>query len=570
MAKPEHKDVPKQATAQGLPIATSGVPQLAQEPGAQTMELSTALGEWFKQAKAHQQAGALQEAEVLYRRILSFVPDHVEALSRLGTIRLMLGHREDCVILLGISLRFNPAQADALNNRGIALRGLGRHQEALASYNGAIVLKPDYAEAYNNRGNVLFDLKKFQDALTSYEHALKLRPEYADAFNGQGRALACLKRHAEAIASFDAAIAINPKYADAYDNRGAVLHELSQHEAAIASFDQAAEVNANHYGADLRRGLIRLLCGNYLEGWAYYDRWRSRQKRGRNQGFESTLWRGEQPIADKTVLIWGEQGLGDEIQFSRYVGQVSDMGAHIVLEVAPPLKALLSSLPVAGNFSVIARGEAVPHFDLHASVVSLPMLLGAELESIPLSRRYLFADQKKSAQWARRMEKQPKTTLRVGIAWAGSPKLPMDKQRSIPLALLAPLFEITGVSFYSLQKGDTSVAELHASPWKHLMVDWTEDLQDFADTAALVDNLDLVICVDTSVVHLAGALGTPVWLLNRFNTCWRWLLDREDSPWYASVKVFRQPSLGDWTGAVQLLVQALQQRVRGDLPSTGI
>ena len=526
-------------------------------------QLASLKQEWYAKAQAHQRAGELKEAEALYRHILSFEPTQAEVLSRLGTVRLLLGNREDCVIYLGLSLHLNPKQVDTLNNRGIALRGLRRHDEALASYDAAIKLKPDYAEAYNNRGNILLDLRRYEDALASFDHALELKSNYGDAHNGRGRALSGLKRPAEAIRSFDQAIAINPNHADAHNNRGFALAELRDHEAALNSFDQAAAINPNHVSADLSRGMMRMLKGDYQEGWRHYERWRVKQKRGRNHGFEQQLWTGVEPIADKTILLWGEQGLGDEIQFSRYATLLAEMGAKVILEVHPHLKQLLATMPIANDFTVIGRGDPVPPFDWHASVVSLPLHLGANLENIPFNRRYVFPDQRSTAQWARRVEQHSKRQLRVGLVWAGSEQLALDAQRSIEFALLEPLLKIPNVSFYSLQKGDKATEQLRAHSLGNLLVDWTAELNDFSDTAALIDNLDLVIGVDTSVMHLAGALGKPAWLLNRLNTCWRWLLEREDSPWYASMRIFRQTTQDEWPPVIEQASEALRKMLPG-------
>ena len=286
-----------------------------------------------------------------------------------------------------------------------------------------------------------------------------------------------------------------------------------------------------------------MLLGDFDRGWKKHEwRWQTAQLKNAKRNFLRPLWLGSEEIEGRTILLHAEQGLGDTIQFCRYVPLLAGRGARVILEVQKPLRELMTTL--TGAVQVVSRGDPLPPFDLHCPLLSLPLAMATRLETIPSAVPYLAAGESKTGAWQKRLGADEKP--RIGIVWAGSPRkeLPganrIDGQRSISFDQLAPLFQIAECAFYSLQKGDDAVRQLRASSWRHAVVDWTDDLQDFSDTAALMENLDLIVSVDTSVAHLAGALGKPFWLLNRYNTCWRWLADREDSPWYPTARLFRQ------------------------------
>ena len=276
------------------------------------------------------------------------------------------------------------------------------------------------------------------------------------------------------------------------------------------------------------------------------------------------MWLGSDEIAGKTILLHAEQGLGDTIQFCRYAPLVSARGARVILEVQAPLHDLMSTLSDA--VQIVSAGQPLPDFDLHCPLLSLPLAFATRLETIPSPTPYLSAQEKKARAWRERLGRYHKP--RVGLVWAGNPRkeLPganrIDGQRSLALDRLAPLFQVAACEFFSLQKGDDAVRQLRDSAARQQVIDCTDDLHDFSDTAALIENLDLVISVDTSVAHLAGALGKPFWLLNRYNTCWRWLLDREDSPWYPTARLFRQDATREWEPVIQRVAAALRDHVR--------
>jgi hypothetical protein len=412
---------------------------------------------------------------------------------------------------------------------------------------------------------VLKDTRQFDAALASYDRAIAIEPQYAEAHTNRGVVLKELGRFEPALASHDQAIAITPDCAEAYSNRGVLLYELKRVDAALASYTEAIALRPDYARAYENRAYAFLLSGNFDQGWSDYE-WRSKYDDGSScvqiDRFAQPLWLGEESIAGKTILLHGEQGLGDRIQFCRYATLVAARGATVILEAPGPLKDLFSH--VEGVTRIVARGGALPHFDYQCPLLSLPLAFKTTLSTIPADVPYLKSSPEKIRYWGEVLG--DKTKLRVGLVWSGGfrpdqPELAsVNGRRNIPLAQLAPLNH-PGIEFYSLQKGQPAESELAGlieGNWDGPpLIDFSDRLRDFSDTAALMEHLDLVISVDTSTAHLAGALGKPVWILNRFDTCWRWLLDRTDSPWYPTVSLYRQQSAGDWAGVVE--------RVRADL-----
>ena len=562
------------------------------------------------QAVALHQQGALATAEALYRRVLAAAPRQANALHLLGVLIAQRGRPDEAIALIGAAVAEAPddaifhanlgrarkaagQQTEALasfdcaialgstdpgvfNDRGNLLRDLQRPQAALDSLDAAIALRPDYVEAFNNRGNALLDLGRHQEALASYAQAIALRPDYAEAFSNRGNALLDLERYQEALASYDQAIALRPAYADAVANRGAALGVLGQHAAALQSYVQALALRPDHPAARFGRAGCLLLSGDLARGWVEYEwRWRMPALAMHGPRFARPPWLGAEPLAGKTVLLHAEQGFGDTLQFCRYATLVAARGARVVLGVARPLTRLLATLD--GCAQVFSDGEPVPAFDLHCPLMSLPLAFGTTLETIPPPAR-LAPPADAVAEWRRRLAPLP--TPRVGLCWAGAPRRDdpaaraIDRRRSITLAHYAPLAGVAGPTFIAptfiaLQKGEA--AAQMATPDAGISVhDWTDELDDFADTAALIEALDLVITVDTAVAHLAATLGKPTWILSRFDGCWRWLIDRRDSPWYPSVRLFRQPAPGDWDAVINAVAAALRDFTRQSPPSCAV
>jgi len=503
----------------------------------------------------------LEEALASYDRALTLRPEFAEALSNRGVALHELKRFAEALTNYDRALVVQPNFAEAHSNRGVVLHELKRFAEALTSYDRALTLRPDYAEAFYNRGNALQQVERFEEALASYDRALSLRQNYAEALSNRGNTLKELAWFDEALASCDRALAIRPDYSDALLNRGVALHELNRFEEELASYDRVLALQPDHADARFNAAVCLLLIGDFDRGWREYEwRWVVQAARDRGRAFRQPLWRGEADVKGKTVLIHSEQGLGDTIQFCRFATLVTRRGARVILEVQPELKSLMSSLN--RGITVIAQGDEIPKFDCHTPLMSLPFDFKTTLADIPKQTSYLFAPKRKTRAWRKRLDRQNRP--RVGLVWAGSPRhgqpaaKRLDRQRSIAFDQLAPLFQTSECEFYSLQKGDDAVMQLRRSPLRQCVIDWTDELYDFSDTAALIENLDLIITVDTAVAHLAGALGKSFWLINRYNTCWRWLLDREDSPWYPTARIFRQPRWGDWAPIIGRIARELR------------
>lgn len=490
-----------------------------------------------------------EDAIASYDKVLAVRPDHAGVLADRGNALLVLGRCEQALASYARALAITPDSFVALSNRGNALQDLGRYEEALASYDGALALKPGYAEALNNRGLVLKALKRHEEALGSYDQALAIKPDYVQALSNRGLVLEALNRYAESLASYDRALALDPGHAEALSNRGNALKALGRYGEALASFDRALAIAPDYAEAHWNESLCRLLMGDFERGWKEYEwRWKWKHFTSARRTFSQPLWLGREDVAGKTILLHAEQGLGDTIQFCRYAKFVAGRGATVLLQVQPQLQALLGGLEGVGR--TLAFGEAVPDFDFHCPLMSLPLALGTRLDTVPCGIPYLFVEPRNRAAWESRLG--PKRAPRIGLAWSGNPSHDNEPNRSVPLAMLLDAIP-AGVELYSLQK--------EVRPADQAVLDRRPDIlhfgENFVETAALAMCMDLVISVDTSIVHLAGALGRPVWLLLSASLDWRWLLEREDSPWYPTARLYRQGRAGDWAGVLE--------RLRGDL-----
>ena len=509
--------------------------------------------------------GELTRAAALCRELSIVEPACLEALHLLTAIALRGGDYEDALIAMRRMLRVGGESAVIHFNIGVALRELGRVDEEVAAYDKALAQRPRFFEAWFNRGNALRTLGRQHEAIASFGHAIDIRPDCAEAFNNRGNALGELHRYDEALDSFERALTLRPDYADAHSNRGNALEGLGRHADALRSYENAQRYAPDHADAHYNESLCRLLTGDYARGWAKYEwRWKTgTYMPGKQPQLPAPLCLGRESLAGKTILLHAEGGLGDTLQFCRFAKFVSARGARVLLEVQPQLRRLLANLEGVGD--LLVQGQRRPGFDFHCPLMSLPHALGTLNDSIPASLPYIAADPSLVAAWGRRIG-QTRRQLRVGLVWAGNPRLgiatshAMDKRRSMPFARFEALLDVPGIDFYSLQKGTAAVAQLTVSPFAHRVIDLTDEIEDFADTAAFVEHLDLVIAVDTSTAHLAGAMGKPVWLLNRYDTCWRWFLGRSDSPWYPHVmRIFRQPTAGDWYSVIAEVADSLRQ-----------
>jgi tetratricopeptide (TPR) repeat protein len=502
----------------------------------------------FKLGNLLKQQGRTEAACACYRRAIARHPGYAAAHNNLGTTLQALG-QPGAAACFREAVRLDPAYPAAHNNLGNALRGEGRLEEAVTSFRAALALQPHYPAALSNLGNALKDLGRLEEAAASFRAALALQPDLAIAHNNLGSVLHEQRRLDDAVESFGTALALQPGLLEARVNLGVALFEQRRLDEAVACHRSVLAEAADFPAAHFNLALALLARGDLAEGWEELEwRWLAPPLRGARRAFAQPQWCGE-PAAGRALLIHAEQGYGDTLQFCRYAGLAAARGLRVILEVPQALWRLLAGLP--GVAQMVVAGDPLPPFDLHCPMLSLPRALGTTLGTIPASVPYLSADPGQAEDWRRRLASRPGADLRVGLAWAGNPRshLPsaaaVDRRRSIAPARLAPLFAVPGVVFHSLQKdGPAAAAD---AP----LTDDMAEMADFADTAALVANLDLVISVDSAVAHLAGALGRPVWLLDRFDACWRWLDGRQDSPWYPTLRIYRQAVPDDWDEVIQ-------------------
>ena len=428
---------------------------------------------------------------------------------------------------------------------------------AIDQFTLAVAQTPTHAPSYYNRGNALLELGKYEAALLSYEQAIQYDPNSDNAYFNRGIAYMALKHHEKAITSFDEVIKINPNYVGAFNNRGLCYQQLNKLQPAIASFQEVIKINPGLVDAHLNLSLCALLSGNFDLGWKEFEwRWADGGHCSpENRKFPQTmLWLGDRPLENKTILLYCEQGFGDALQFCRYVPLVAALGAKLIIETPSALKDLF--MQFSNIAQVIKQGDPLPNFDFHCPLLSLPLAFKTRLENIPTPKQYLYADEAKIAHWEKKLGK--KERFRVGIIWSGNQGHQNDLNRSIAFSNFANLI-IEKVDFICLQTEIRENDKLSLEPHPTVQF-FGPDIHDFSDTAALCSLLDLVITVDTSVAHLAGSLGKPTWLLVPYSPDWRWLLDRTDSPWYQSIKIYRQTAPGDWMEILSQVKQDLISR----------
>jgi tetratricopeptide (TPR) repeat protein len=540
------------------------------------------------EAAALYRQGKLDAAEKVCARVLRARPDWFDALHLLGLIKLQAGKAGAALGFLESALKLNPGaplvmsnlgmtlaalnrdaealaildkalallptQVEAITNRGNVLLKLNRPAEALAAFEQAVAIEPRFLGALLNRGNALAQLERLTEAVAQYDAVLAVAPTHAETHVNRGNALSALGRSAEAIAAYERALALRPDYLKALIGRGAALQSLNRHREALADFERVIAIDKTHADAHHNAALALLTLGDYRRGFAQYEwRWQRTGMPARRRSFGKPLWLGEYPLARKRILLHAEQGLGDCIQFVRYVPALARMGATVLLEAPPALAALFTR--VEGIDTVVAQGAPLPAFDVHCPLGSLPHALRTELSTIPAPSPYLRASAERIATWRARLDHLP--SPRIAIAWSGNADHANDRNRSIALARLAPLLSLAA-GFVSIQR-DLRSADADELAGLPRLMHVGPDLQDFDDTAAVIALADLVISVDTAVVHLAGALGRPTWVLLPFCPDWRWMLEREDSPWYPTVRLFRQATAGDWDGVIARVREEMGQ-----------
>jgi tetratricopeptide (TPR) repeat protein len=543
----------------------------------------------LRQAFRHHQDGHLSRAAKLYAAVLEHQPNHFDALHLLGLVHYQQGHMGAALGYIAAALRSDARSAEGLANHGLVLHELGRYADAVKSYDQALALKPDSPAIHNGRGNALTRLGCHQAALESFDRALAIQPDYLLASYNRGTCLFDIGKAEEALADFDRALAIDPHHVQTLGNRGNALFKLNRIEEALRAYDAALAItphqrqllhNRAHAlralgrpaealttiaqaitidGRDpellFERGLIELTLGAFRTGWNSYEwRWQTREFAGQRRHFSQPLWLGAAPLEGKTILLHAEQGFGDTIQFIRYLRPVAGLGARVILELQGELKGLLSGLP--GAHTVIARGERLPDFDLHCPLASLPLAFKTDVDTVPATVPYIAAPEDRVALWRQQLSL---SGISVGLAWAGRPTHANDRNRSIALEQLMPLLTVPSIGFVSLQRdlrpGDADLLRRHPGIS-------CPDIQDFVDAAAIISSLDLIVSADTAVAHLAGALGKQVFILLPYAADFRWMLERQDSPWYPTARLFRQTRFGDWDDVAARVRHALEH-VRG-------
>jgi tetratricopeptide (TPR) repeat protein len=523
-------------------------------------------------------AGNLAAAEAIYRGILLQNPNDADALHLLGALTAQNGQGDAALDLIGRAIFIDPTCADFHNNKGLILASLGRTDEAVAAHREAVRLSPEFAEAHNNLGNALLKKGETAQATAAYRRTIALRPNYANAHCNLGVALQKQDKMDDAIAAYRMAVQYQPDHAeahsnlgvalretgrmeqaieeyrtairaddqcvDAHANLGAALFDIGQGEAAMAALARAIELNPQYESAHYNLALALLQNGDYGRGWTEYEhRAFALWARGK---FNAPAWNGRD-LAGKTILLCAEGGFGDNIFSWRYVPMVKKRGGRIIVQAQTELLRLLSRLDGADQLA--PKDQPPPPCDLYCPLLSLPKIFNTTLQNIPAAP-YLSADAAISRRWASKLTAE--TGFRVGLAWAGA-KVFRDERKSMALEYSIPLASVAGVRLFSLQKDQAGKSSSAID-----LIDWTTELSDFAETAGLIANLDLVISVDTAVAHLAGAMGKKVWLLLPHNADWRWLRDRRESPWYPSMRLFRQERPGDWEPVIASVGDALK------------
>jgi tetratricopeptide (TPR) repeat protein len=536
----------------------------------------------------------VEEATAAARRALQLRPNFVECQFNLAALLHRAGKTGDAIATLRALLEQQPQMPEAWNNLGNMLSSVNQPAEAVAVYRKAIALRGDYAEAYLNLGTALIANRQLSEAISVMRHVVSLRPDHAPAYFNLANALAFDEQLAEAITNFRRAIEIRPNFAEAWNHLGIALRrngqlaegisaarkamelrpdffaatnnyanalkEFGRHDDAAQAYRRAIAIKPDSAIAHFNLGATLLLQGDFEQGWTEYEwRWNAKEYRERPRAFDKPRWDGS-PLEGRRIILLAEQGFGDSIHFARYVPLVVERGGTVMLECQPQLKRLLGRLE--GIDRIIGPEDPLPEFDVQCPLMSLAQVMGTRPASIPTNVPYLSAEPALIAQWKSRVGSAVSAdALKVGLAWAGNPAHYNDATRSIALSAFAPLGEIPRVAFCSLQKGPAAKQAADA-PAGLRLIDLTEQIDDFAETAALIANLDLVIAVDTAVAHLSAAMGKPTWLLVAFVPDWRWMLGRSDSPWYPTMRLFRQEQAGDWRGVLEWLAEALVQRAK--------
>jgi tetratricopeptide (TPR) repeat protein len=499
--------------------------------------------------------GRRDEAAASYQQAIALKPDYVDAHNNLGTVLARQDQLDEAAASYEQALRLNPNSPGTHHNLGRLLARQNKLDEAAASYRRALRLKPDDPEVHNHLGIVLAMQGRLDEAAACFQRAIGLEPDFPDAHNNLGSVLEKQDRFGEAVACFQRAVDLKLDFPDAHNNLGIALGKQGRLDEAVASYQQAVHFKPDYAEAHWNRGLAWLQMGQFEQGWPGYEwRWKCKDF-GTLPPFQAPLWDGS-PLAGRTLLVHAEQGLGDTLQFIRYAPLVQERGGRVIMMCQPLLTRLLARS--SGIERLLAHGDPTPEFDFHVPLLSLPGLLGTTLESVPAGVPYLDVEPELVETWRQRLSIYP--GFKIGIAWQGNPEYRLDRVRSIPLAQFGPVARVPGVHLLSLQK-NAGREQLAAPERRFPVTDLGGQLDDFVDTAAVMKNLDLVITSDTSIAHLAGALGVPVWVALHEFSDWRWLQNRDDCPWYPTMRLCRQARLGQWEDVFHRIAEALRERL---------
>ncbi|MGQ0522915.1 MAG: tetratricopeptide repeat protein [Betaproteobacteria bacterium] len=507
------------------------------------MRIDTA--ELLNRGNALRRAGRHAEALAVYEKVLNSDPENFDALNGNGISLGELGRYPESISSFARAIVQVPDSAEALNNHGLAHARLDRHQEALPSYERALCLKPEYVDALNNYSDSLFWLGRYAESLDGYNRALRIDADSIVALTNRGRLLVILCRYDEALAGYERALTQKPDLVEAWSGRASVLAKLGRYEESLQSSQHALKIRPDFVDAHLSEAHCRLRLGDFRTGLMEYE-WRHKERTRRPPVEQCTgaRWTGREDLRGKTILLRSEQGLGDTILFSRYARLVAERGAYVLLEVPAALAPLMSGM--TGVRRIIVQGGVPPVVDFYCPLPSLPLAFNTEPASIPSDVPYLAAAPDQIEKWRRLVSKL--RGKKIGLSWSGNARQLDDRARSVALKRFEPLLSVPGTQFVCVQKDvrddDASMLAIAG------IVDLSAQFDDFSDTAALISVLDLVISVDTSVAHLTGALGKPVWVLLPFMAYWPWLLEREDNPWYPTARLFRQPQVGEWDSVI--------------------
>ena len=502
-----------------------------------------------RSALEHFASGRLPEAAEVCKEILSEQPDEPDALHVLGLVQLQSGKHREAIACLRRALDLRPEDAHYAYNLGLAWQNSGQTDEAMLCYEKAAMLQPDFFQAHDNLGTLHQEKGQFEIARRLHERALSCKPDHIPALSNLGMALQECGEIEGALSCYEKALSLVPDHPELINNMGYALEQKGRPDEALAFYLKALVLKPDYAKARFNLSLMLLLSGNYGQGFELYEsRFNgNREMSGSRKVLESlsgiSQWRGEN-LEGKRILIWADQGLGDMLMMLRYLPL---MKGEIAVSCDPALNRLVEGMK---GVSIVDDSMRMECFDFHSPVMSLPLAFGTDIDTIPSIFPYISVPENMKQSWAEKFAGMRGS--RVGLVWAGGKRLRRDALRSMPPESMKPLLDLKGAHYFSLQKG-----EAESGPRPFSIVDWMGECQDMLDTAAFIMNLDLVISVDTSVAHLAGALGKDVWLLNRFESEWRWMTDRDDSPWYPKMRIFRQDRPGDWKGVIAKAASAL-------------